>query len=79
VSWAEMMRQRGEWGRDGAIYFAVRHGGWRLVEVLREIGPGLKYQAAAQGAKRFKDGVEQDLEKAQFLKKMKSRLGEIKQ
>jgi hypothetical protein len=47
--------------------------------VLREIGRGLKYQAAAQGAKRYKDGLERDLEKTRFLKRMKGQLGEIKQ
>ena len=36
-----MAEDWGDWGRDGTIYVAVRHGRQRLVEVVRAVG-GLK-------------------------------------
>jgi REP element-mobilizing transposase RayT len=51
-TWKEMLTRRGDWGRDATIYVAVRYGGYRLPEVIKQL-PGLKYQAAAQGVRRF--------------------------
>jgi hypothetical protein len=50
-AWERWAERHGDWGRDGVMYVAVRHGGMRLAEVVRPVG--LKYQAAAQAVKRF--------------------------
>ena len=49
--WSEAVLAHGNWIRDAVLFTAVRHLGYRLVEVYREI-PGLKYPAAA-AVKRF--------------------------
>ena len=69
-TWAEMLASHGDWRRDATMHVAVRHGGWRLAEVLREI-PGLKYQAAAQGVRRFRLQAEADPAKRQCAEKLK--------
>ena len=67
--WKETVEQRGDWGRDGTLYVAVRFGGYRLAELVAEL-PGLKYQAAAQGVRRFQRTMSKD--KAKFVERMKS-------
>ena len=74
--WKEMLEVHGDWGRDGTIYVAVRHGGHRLAEVVRSI-PGLKYQAAAQAVKRFRESLEKHTERTQFVDRMRRRLSKI--
>jgi putative transposase len=59
--WEDWAERHGDWGRDGAIYIAVRHGGLRLAEVVRRM-EGLKYQAAAQAVKRFGRAMTEDPE-----------------
>jgi REP element-mobilizing transposase RayT len=46
MRWEAMLVRHGDWGRDGAVYYAVRRGGWRLAEVVGRV-PGLSYGAAA--------------------------------
>jgi hypothetical protein len=53
------------WGRDGAIYFAVRHGRQRLAQVVRQL-EGLRLQAA-QAVKRFGLALEKDEERQRFI------------
>jgi len=74
--WSELLETYGEWGRDGAMYFAVRHGGIRLAEVLREL-PGLQYQAAAQAVKRFRLSLATDRPRQQFVRRLTNRLSTI--
>ena len=69
VRWAELLVRHGDWGRDGAMYFAVRHGGQRLAEVVGQI-PGLRYPAAAQAVKRFGAALEQEADRQRFMKKL---------
>ena len=68
-AWAELWVRHGDWGRDGAMYFAVRHGGQRLAEVVGQI-PGLRYPAAAQAVKRFGAALEQEADRQRFMKKL---------
>lgn len=56
--WEEMVRSHGDWGRDGVMAVATRELGWRLVEVVREVG-GIQYSAASKGAQRFWRDVEE--------------------
>jgi hypothetical protein len=75
-SWAKWAERHGDWGRDGAIYVAVRYGGLRLAEVVGEVG--LKYQAAAQGIKRFARMLaENDQQRRRFVAKLKLQLSII--
>lgn len=69
-TWADV---RGDWGRDAAMYVAVRHGGLRLAEVVKDVG-GLKYQAAAQAVKRFGAALEADPERQRFVAALRRRL-----
>jgi putative transposase len=68
--WAEMLRVRGDWGRDGTLYVAVRHGGHRLAEVVPQI-EGLEYAAGAQAVRRFNGLLKQDRKRQRFVEKMK--------
>ena len=52
VTWPEALGRHEDWMRDAVAYAAVRHGGWRLSEVVGQIA-GLKYPAAAQGVRRI--------------------------
>ncbi len=52
VTWPEALGRHGDWTRDAVVYVSVRHGGWRLSEVVGRIA-GLKYPAPAQGVKRI--------------------------
>ena len=74
-SWDKWAQRHGDWGRDGAIYVAVRHGGLRLREVARRVG--LKYQAAAQGVRRFGQAASDDPERARFVSKLKCKISII--
>lgn len=74
--WSEMVEQYGDWGRDGAMYYAVRHGGQRLAEVVAQMS-GLKYQAAAQAVKRFGAALAQDAVKRRWLAELKRQLSTI--
>jgi putative transposase len=74
--WSEMVEQYGDWGRDGAMYYAVRHGGQRLAEVVAQMG-GLKYQAAAQAVKRFGLALARDAAKRRWLAELKRQLSTI--
>jgi hypothetical protein len=57
------------------MYFAVRHGGLRLAEVAPQVG--MKYQAAAQGVKRFGEGMADDPERRRFVSKLKHEMSTI--
>lgn len=74
--WAELMVRHGDWGRDGAIYFAVRYGRQRLAEVVRQM-KGLRYQAAAQAVKRFGTALPKDAERLRFIAGLKRRLSTL--
>ena len=74
--WSELVGRHGDWGRDGAMYFAVRHGGQRLAEVVKQVG-GLRYQAAAQAVKRFGAALEQDAARRRFIAELKHQLSII--
>ncbi|MBE7503599.1 MAG: transposase [Verrucomicrobiales bacterium] len=73
--WPEMAEDWGDWGRDGTIYVAVRHGRHRLAEVVRAVG-GLTYGAAAQAVRRFTAGMPLDAARIRFVEEMRRRLGE---
>jgi hypothetical protein len=74
--WAEMTAAHGDWGRDGVLYVATRYGGYRLAELLGEL-PELKYQAAAQGVRRFRLGLKADSAKERFVTRLKKQLSII--
>lgn len=42
--WEKWMERHGDWGRDGVMYVAVRHGGLRLAEVAPRVGINIKPQ-----------------------------------
>lgn len=71
--WEEWAERHGDWGRDGAIYVAVRHGGARLVEVVRAV-KGLRYQAAAQAVKRFGVAMSADPARGRFVRQLRREL-----
>jgi hypothetical protein len=73
--WSKMVEDWGDWGRDGTMYVAVRHGGQRLADVVRGMG-GVKYGAAAQAVRRFAAGLAQDAAKVRFVEGMKRSLRE---
>ncbi len=70
--WDRWAERHGDWGRDGVMYAAVRHGGLRLAEVVRELG--MKYQAAAQAVKRFGEGLADEPERKRFVSKLRNEL-----
>jgi REP element-mobilizing transposase RayT len=73
--WDKWAERHGDWGRDGAMYVGVRHGGLGLSEVARRVG--MKYQAAAQGLKRFGQALNKDPERSRFVSKLKHQLSTI--
>jgi hypothetical protein len=73
--WDRWAQRHGDWGRDGAMYFAVRHCGLRLAEVARQVG--MKYQAAVQGVKRFGQEMADDAERKRFVSKLKHEMSTI--
>jgi putative transposase len=74
--WSDMVSTHGDWGRDGVLYVATRYGGYRLVEVVGEV-PGLRYQAAAQGVRRFSRGLTNDPARERFVRKLRKKLSII--
>jgi hypothetical protein len=72
--WSEAVEAHGNWVRDGVLYVAVRHLGYRLAEVYRAV-PGLKYQAAAQATKRFGRRLADDEERGRFVRQLRRALG----
>lgn len=56
-------------------FFPVRHGGLRLAEVVRAVA--IKYQAAAQGVKRFAETLADDPERKRFVSKLRRELSSI--
>jgi hypothetical protein len=73
--WGRWAERHGDWGRDGVMYVAVRHGGMRLAEVVRQVG--LKYQAAAQAVKRFAQTLADDPERKRFVSRLRRQLSTI--
>jgi REP element-mobilizing transposase RayT len=73
--WDRWAERHGDWGRDGVMYVAVRHGGIRLAEVVGEVG--LKYQAAAQAVKRFGQVLADDPERKRFVSKLRKEMSTI--
>ena len=65
--WAE---RHADWGRDGVMYVAVRYGGMRLVEVVRQAG--MKYYAAAQAVRRFAQALADDPGRKKFVAKLRN-------
>jgi hypothetical protein len=47
VTWPEALDRHGDWTRDAVVYVAVRHGGWRLCEVVGRI-TGLNLKTAVE-------------------------------
>ena len=74
--WPEMTATYGDWGRDGVLYVATRHGGYRLAELLSEL-PEIKYQAAAQGIRRFRLGLKDDPAKERFVSRLRKQMSTI--
>ena len=74
--WPEMTAAYGDWGRDGVLYVATRYGGYRLAELMGEL-PEMKYQAAAQGVRRFRLGLKDDPAKERFVNRLKKQLSTI--
>ena len=66
--WSELLSAHGDWGRDGAMFYAVRHGGLRLAEVVARV-PGMKYPAAAPAVKRFGLALEKDGNRRRWVAK----------
>jgi REP-associated tyrosine transposase len=76
VSWGEVVKaaetvRGGRWEE-----WAVRHGGLRLAEVVRE-AKGLRYQAAAQAVKRFAAALPKDAERRRFVLRLRRELSII--
>jgi hypothetical protein len=73
--WDRWAERHGDWGRDAVMYVAVRHGGLRLTEVVRQVG--MRYQAAAQGVKRFGLALADDPDRKRFVSKLKRQMSMI--
>lgn len=73
--WDRWAERHGDWGRDGVMYVAVRHGGMRLPEVVRRVG--MKYQAAAQAVKRFAQALTGHSERKRFVARLRGELSTI--
>ena len=73
--WEQWAERHGDWGRDAVMYVAVRYGGLRLAEVVREVG--MRYQAAAQAAKRFGQALAGDPRRKRFVSKLQHELSTI--
>jgi REP element-mobilizing transposase RayT len=71
--WSEAVEAHGNWVRDGVLYTAARHLGYRLAEVYRGV-PGLKYPAAAQAVKRFGRRLADDEERERFVRRLRRAL-----
>ena len=73
VTWREALGRHGDWTRDAVVYVAVRHGGWRLSEVVGRM-PGLKYPAAAQGVKRIEARRVRDAACERFIRRLRDKM-----
>ena len=73
--WEDWAERHGDWSRDGVMYVAVRYGGLRLAEVVRQVE--MKYQAAAQAVKRFGQALADDPDRRQFVSKLKKLMSTI--
>ena len=62
--------------RPYCLCYAVRHGGQRLAEVVGQMC-GLRYQAAAQGVKRFGAALAQDASRRRWLAELKRHVSTI--
>jgi hypothetical protein len=71
--WLEAVNLHGLWVRDAVLYTAVRHLGYRLVEVQRVMA-GLKYAAAAQAVKRFALLLPKDKGRQAFVRRLRKLL-----
>ena len=58
------------------MHVAVRHGGMRLVEVVRAL-KGIRYQAAAQAVKRFASTLEIDPARRLFVIELMRRMSTL--
>ncbi|NLH71561.1 MAG: hypothetical protein GX456_00745 [Verrucomicrobia bacterium] len=74
-SWERWADRYGDWGRDGVMYVAVRHGGMRLAEVVREVG--IEYQAGAQAVKRFGQALGSDPARRQFVGTLRREISNV--
>jgi hypothetical protein len=74
--WEEWAERRGDWGRDGTMAVAVRHLGWRMAEVVRQV-PGVNYAAVAQGIRRFWRRAETDPARAQFARRLRGKMSNV--
>jgi hypothetical protein len=74
--WEQWAESHGDWGRDGSMYVAVRHGGLRLAEVVQAQG-GIKYQAAAQAVKRFQASLAKEPERRRYVERLRRQLSNI--
>lgn len=63
--WELMAERYGDWGRDATMAVATRELGWRLADVVREVGR-VEYAAAAQGVRRFWKKAEGNVELRRF-------------
>ena len=72
-TWQEIAETWGDWGRDGTIYVAVRHGRVRLSEVVKAAG-GLSYGSGAQAVRRFEQGLGKDRKKQRFVQALRRRI-----
>ena len=76
-TWREMKERHGDWGRDGAMYVAVRYGGYRLAEVVTEEG-GIEYGAAAVAVRRFEKRAAKETSMQRFVEQMRRELSDKK-
>ena len=76
AAWKEWAERHGDWGREAAMHVAVRHGGLRLAQVVKEL-KGLRYQAAAQAMKRFAAVLDQDAARQKFVLQLRRQLSII--
>ena len=73
--WEEMVRAVKQTEARTGDQWAERHGGLQLAEVVREAG--MKYQAGAQGVKRFGRALVEDPERKRSVSELKRELSNI--
>ena len=73
VEWQDALVRHGDWTRDAVVFVAVRHGGWRLSEVVGRIA-GLKYPAAGQGVKRIEERRTRDPACDRFIRRLQDQI-----
>lgn len=74
-SWEEWAERHGDWGRDAVMYVGMRYGRLRLVDIARHAG--MKYQAAAQAVRRFKELLPDDVERERFVSELKHQISNV--